>query len=81
MIPYKTSKDYKRLKELLNEGKGIVCFFDQMSYVGFIDKNCDILYMKGKDPHNMSSITCDACGTHFEELCKAYNVEFIEPNL
>ena len=26
MIPYKTSRDYSRLKQLLDEGMGIVCF-------------------------------------------------------
>ena len=27
MIPYKTSKDYKRLKELLDKGEKITVFF------------------------------------------------------
>lgn len=81
MIPYKTSKDYKRLKELLDEGKGIVVFYSEMSYTGIIKRECDIFYIKGKEPHNMLCVRCEDCKTSFEEKCKAYNIEFIEPNL
>lgn len=31
MIPYKTSRDYSRLKQLLDEGMGIVCFVDYIT--------------------------------------------------
>lgn len=81
MIPYKTSKDYKRLKELLDEGKGIVVFFSNVSYTGTIKRECDIIYMKGKDINNMLCVTYDDYGSFFEEKCKEHNVEFIEPNL
>lgn len=34
MIPYKTSKDYKRLKELLDKGEKITVFFLHKSWYG-----------------------------------------------
>lgn len=77
MIPYKTSKDYKRLKELLDEGKEIVCLykdpFDGKTKCANGKADCSKYHLYGFI-HNRS-------GDELKDLCEIYNVEFIEPNL
>jgi hypothetical protein len=81
MIPYKTSKDYKRLKELLDEGKGIVCFYENELSNGFTERACDVFFLKGKDLGNMTCTLYTDDNSLFEEKCIEFNIEFIEPNL
>lgn len=85
MIPYKTSKDYKRLKELLDEGVKIVCFYDETHH-GIAIKRCiwahKVTFQKGACYH----VCCDIYDAEndkepFFEIVEKYNVEFIEPNL
>lgn len=85
MIPYKTSKDYKRLKELLDQGKMIVCFYDEI-FLGHTTKRCiwasKVKFQKGACYH----VCCDIYDVEnnmeqFFEIVEKYNVEFIEPNL
>lgn len=85
MIPYKTSKDYKRLKELLDEGKWIACIFSPDER-NFEYKSCDF----AKKLSNNTYIY-DLCALNismyllekkpFEYWCEKFNIEFIEPNL
>lgn len=80
---YKTSKDYKRLKELLDKGFDVICFCkygdeykdlchaynDEDWYR--ISSRCIEYNAYWKDMHRYSS---------FEEMCKDSDIEFIEPN-
>ncbi len=83
MIPYKTSKDYKRLKELLNEGKYIVIFYEQKWNDGYITKRCEFACKCDNVYHiaNSTYFNWEEGHISFEKLCERYNVEFIEPNL
>lgn len=88
MKGYKTSKDYKRLKELLDNGYTVVCFTTR----DFFSHVClaRLLYKGTKNEEY--SFFCR--GTSFinywthgikysytlEELCAAQNIEFIEPD-
>lgn len=93
-ICYKTSRDYAKLKALLDEGKDIVCF---VTY----DFN---EHQKGREGYHESLVT-DICHGYydgwyhfsargieyatywsemnryssFEEMCEKNNIEFIEP--
>lgn len=77
MIPYKTSKDYKRLKELLDEGKEIVCFYKNPFETG--------IRCTGAKTENSGYRLCEfihnRSETELKDICEIYNVEFIEPNL
>ena len=101
MKGYKTSKDYKRLKKLLDEGYKVVCFitydFDQFNHEPhepmMVTDVClaRLLY---PDSKQSAKYSLAVRGTEFltywlhgishkytfEELLKARNVEFIEPN-
>lgn len=79
MKGYKTSTDYKRLKELLDEGYEVVIIKDS--------GNEDIItsawkglyfYRMGNSTYNERLVV----GGHetFEEYCKGMMIEFIEPN-
>lgn len=79
---YKTSKDYKHLKELLNSGFDVVCFCDY-------GDNRDLCHAyKDKTFYRISSRDIEYNvywkGMHryssFEEMCKDSDIEFIEPN-
>lgn len=90
MIPYELSKDYSLLKELLDEGKEIVCFADYNSTVGIyrdiciarchtIDKFYDVIcrgieYTSWNDWYSY-----DNPEYTFEKSMEEYNVEFIVP--
>ena len=87
MIPYKTSKDYKRLKELLDKGEKITVFFIHKS--GYktehkIRKTAKKEYneMGHCDGYLIGPMTVFPFHKNtFEYYCEKYNVEFIEPNL
>lgn len=83
MIPYKTSKDYKRLKELLDEGEYIVTFYEQKWSDGYITKGCEFAYKDDYACHiaNSTHFAWEEDHLPFEKLCEKYNVEFIEPDL
>lgn len=74
-LNYKTSKDYKRLKELLDSGKKVIVICDE-KYLGFGIKEDDTgdYYFGGSigityfDPDK------------FEGNCAQDRLEFIEPN-
>ena len=66
MKAYRTSKDYKRLKELLDQGYHIIT----------IKGKCVTLVWK---EGNLYSFEC--CGiSNLIQYCKTYDIEFIEPN-
>ena len=81
---YKTSRDYGRLKELLDSGYDVVCFCDY----GNDMKDICHAFADG-DWYRLSSRGIEYCsywpGMHryasFEEMCKDSDVEFIEPDL
>ena len=87
MIPYKTSKDYKRLKELLDEGKKIAVFFIHKSGYGTEHKVHRMAEKKHEESweyagYFIGSMTVFPFHKNpFEYYCEKYNVEFIEPNL
>lgn len=83
MIPYKTSKDYKRLKELLDEGKEIICIL----ITDELNPDCKVCSFAKK-----KEISDKACvydfrivkileKNSFKCYCEKYHIEFIEPNL
>ena len=84
MIPYKTSKDYKRLKELLDEGKYIVCLANSCS-VNIKDvclaKVYNYRYVVSCRGIEFSSLVCTITESLFEKEMREINLEFIEPNL
>lgn len=81
MIPYPTSRDYSRLKQLLDEGYEIVCFSLENKDCTLAKKQtfCDgqkFAYYFGRFhifDHDLEEAT-------FEQLCELYDVEFIEPD-
>lgn len=83
MIPYKTSKDYKRLKELLDEGKEVICILStdernpDCKSCSFAKKR-EISDKAGVYDFRIVKILGKAS---FEDWCEKYNIEFIEPNL
>lgn len=80
-IPYKTSRDYSWLKQLLDEGNEIVCFSWESKECALAKKQtfCDgqnFDYNFGCFhifDHDLEEAT-------FEQLCELYDVEFIEPD-
>lgn len=88
--PYKTSRDYKRLKELLDEGKEIVCFVDYTT-IGYTSHHRDVCRAR-KTERDFEPYTFVARGIQygaytpvydmysFEDYMKELNVEFIEPD-
>mgnify|MGYP001159030936 FL=1 len=87
MIPYKTSKDYKRLKELLDKGEKITVFFLHKSGYGTeqkIRKTAEKKYneITHCDGYFIGPMTIFPFSQKpFEYYCEKYNIEFIEPNL
>jgi len=79
MKGYRTSKDYKRLKELLDKGYEIVCFID----LGYTDRKYTNLARKqmvqGVDAYNIIGFWYHRNTKEFERACVAYDIEFIEP--
>ena len=95
MKGYKTSKDYKRLKELLDKGYEVVCFitYDFDRFPIMVTDVClaRLLYPDSEQSAKYSLAARGIEYLHywlhggnykftFEELLKNRNVEFIEPN-
>lgn len=84
-IPYKTSRDYKRLKELLDKGYQIVCFVDyKWSDQSVVRDICIAKYINTTEeyPFTVRGL-CYMDWSHnrkytFDEICEAVNVEFID---
>lgn len=79
MIPYQISKDYKRLKELLDKGEKIIVVIDDF-IAGFAfarEDNGRIDYIL---PEYSYYFYYDY-RTTFENHCQKIDIGFIEPNL
>jgi hypothetical protein len=74
-LNYKTSKDYKRLKELLDSGEKVIAICEE-EYIGFAFKEEDTgdYYFGGR-----IGITY-FIPENFEKNCEHDRIEFIEPN-
>lgn len=85
MIPYKTSKDYKRLKELLDKGEKIAVFFSHKSGYGTVHKIHKIAEKKYDEISKFDGYFIGPMTVFpfhekpFEYYCEKYNVEFIDP--
>lgn len=95
MIPYKTSRDYTKLKQLLNDGNEIVIFstlpsggemarlLDKPGHrycsLGSRTKISNNVYVY--DIGHLALYSCDLKKKSFESWCGIFDVEFIEPNL
>lgn len=79
MKGYKTSTDYKKLKELLDEGYEVIIIKDSGNeiIITFAWKQLHFYHI-GNRTYNDGLVV----GGHetFEEYCKCMMVEFIEPN-
>ena len=101
MRGYKTSKDYKRLKELLDNGYEVVCFttydfrqYDREPHEPLMTTDiCSAKFVKS-ETNNIYDMYIIGVRGHifiqywpngnmhdysFEDICKADNIEFIEP--
>lgn len=89
---YKTSQDYKHLKELLDNNINVVCFinYDISPQTKFLFQDICIARKLNQcyqfDARGISYASwCEEFARHvglaytFEELCAAMGVEFIEP--
>lgn len=74
MRGYKTSKDYKRLKELLDSGKKVIVICEE-EYLGFgtYEKDTGDYYFGGRI--GITYFSPD----EFEKKCARDRLEFIEP--
>lgn len=76
MKGYKTSKDYKRLKELLDKGYKVICLWTQNNLypprISFAEKI--------KDYYAVANWTCRVESKDFDLFCEIRQVEFIEPD-
>ena len=79
MKGYETSKDYKKLKELLNNGYEVIIIKDSgnENIVTSAWKNLQYYHI-GNSVYNDGLVV----GRHesFEEYCSCMMVEFLEPN-
>lgn len=74
MKGYKTSKDYKRLKELLDSGREVIVVSElTVTTTAIAVANPCTYVFSGNLP------IAYAYDTHFEAACTLYNIEFIEP--
>lgn len=70
---YKTSKDYKRLKELLDKGEAVIVLHKGVSpYVARKVDGIKYCYVLG--------YLADSTGRGFFRMCRILEVEFIKPN-
>lgn len=95
MIPYKTSRDYTQLKQLLDTGNEIVTFstlpsdaekarlLDEPVHrycsLGSRTKISNNVYIY--DIGHIALYSCDLKKKPFESWCEMFDIEFIEPNL
>ena len=91
MIPYKTSRDYSRLKQLLDEGMGIVCFVAYITAWRAPDdppiRDVCKAMKTGEGDYELFSRGVGYASYWskyhkftFEKLMEECNVEFIEPD-
>lgn len=86
MNGYKTSKDYKRLKELVDNGYRVVCFttYDWDEGYDVTDICCAVQY-DGRYQLSARGIEYGAYWKgmkrfeSFEDMCEHCRIEFIEP--
>ena len=80
MNGYKTSRDYRRLKELLDEGREVVCFTEltptERKYAHIARKQV----VQGVQAYNMAGFWINRTLDSFVRSCTIYDVEFIEPD-
>lgn len=83
---YKTSRDYKHLKELLDNNINVVCFvnYDVSPQTKYVFQDLCIASRQNQcyqfDARGICYATWYADFTYtFEDLCELYGVEFIEP--
>ena len=82
-LNYKTSKDYKQLKELLDSGKEIICIIRSDCPLGNM---CTIVRRSYSATHPQEkSYVFSEFGFYcyesdFTKACIARSIEFIEPN-
>lgn len=84
-FPYKTSKDYKQLFELIKNGSVAICIKldgiynnrpSVFSEVGFVEVINSCIYVRSSvSAYNDQFVDC----TKFVAFCEAHNLEFIEP--
>ena len=86
MKGYKTSKDYKRLKELLDKGYEVICIADYNKRDGIVVR--DICRAKKfRSAYLVLARGIEYCSfwegmymyATFEEMCEDSHIEFIEP--
>ena len=77
-IPYNLSEDYKLLRKLLDNGKEIVCFFNDELCRGRIIENKRYYFSVGGTCYNDFSKDCQ--DSFFSEMMSQDNVRFIIPN-
>lgn len=87
MKGYKTSKDYRRLKELLDKGYEVVCYADYYVPPGIFFRDVCRARCDGNERYYITArgieYTSYWPGMHrhrsFEDACKSCDIEFIEP--
>jgi len=78
MNRYKTSKNYKLLYKLVNQGLKVICFIGSHNSICFAEKTDDEI--------KFYSCGCEFISIEieypmiFENWCKSKKVEFIKPN-
>lgn len=79
MKGYKTSKDYKQLKELLDKGYKVICLW---TYANFYPPTISIAEkIRGDiDYYSVANWTCSVESKEFAFFCELRQVEFLEPN-
>jgi biotin carboxylase len=82
-LNYKTSKDYKRLKELLDKGYEVVCIipsdYPNGNMCAFARIEYSATYPR-KKIYVFAEFGFYATEEDFVEACVAKRIEFIEPN-
>jgi len=82
-LNYKTSKDYKRLKELLGKGEMIIVLWEESPYAASGELVQKVhAAQKVEDYYYIGAAFCwaERFSTSFEYQCERYGIEFIEPN-
>jgi hypothetical protein len=90
-LNYKTSKDYKRLKELLDKGGPVVCIVNNGWNVAKNEPYREICRGE-KNEYGRYAFWCygaEFCAYFpgskrfgsFEDMCEYMDIEFIEPNV
>lgn len=85
---YKTSRNYKHLKELLDSNINVVCFinYDLLPHIKYVFQDLCIARRTNQcyqfDARGICYTSWYADFTYsFEEMCAAMGVEYIEPNI